>query len=160
MLTETLTFCIGQSIASTADSHSDEHFYCHCGVRVLTRLRNCTVRKDSLAPSGRVEDRRHDDSLTSTRRTVAGQMERSRCRLDSLVRSSGPHHTAGCGGTRLDLQSSPCSSTLPSLLPFAKAKSNSTLTISTNSETVTSTYRERRSSEHEKSNIKRGTVGT
>jgi hypothetical protein len=154
LLTETLTFCSGQLIVSTADSHSDDYFYCRCGVRVLTRLRNCAVRKDSLALSGRVEDHRHGDSLPSTRHTVAGQMERSRCRLDSLVQSSGPLHIAGRGGTRSDLQSSPCSSTLPPSLPFTKAKPNSTVTIGTNSVTATSTRLERRSSEHGKSNIK------
>ena len=84
---------------------------------------------------------------TSTRRMVAGRKERSRCRLDSLARSPGLLHTVGCGDTRLDLQSSPCSSTLPSSLPFAKAESNSTSTISTNSETATSKRIECRSSE-------------
>jgi len=111
--------------------------------------------------SGRVEGRRHDDSLTSTRRTLAGQTERSRCRLDSLVRFLGPLYTVGWCGTRSDLQSSPCSSTLPSSLPFAKAKakSNCTVTIGTNSETAASTRLERCSSEHEKSNVKRETLG-
>jgi hypothetical protein len=154
LLTEPQAFCSGQLIASSADSHSDEYFYCRCRVRALTRLRSGAVRKDSLAPSGRVEDRRHGDPLPSTRCTVAGQMERSRCRLDSLVQSSGPLHIAGRGGTRSDLQSSPCSSTLPSSLPFAEAKSNSTVTIGTNSVTATSTRLERCSSEHWKSNIK------
>ena len=129
-------------------------------MRAITGLRNSAARQALLAGSGQVDGRRHDDSLTSTRRTVAGQMERSRYRLGFLVRSFGPLHIVGCGGTRPDLQSSPCSSTLPSLLPFAKAEWNHTLTISTNSETVTSTRLERRSSEHEKSNIKRETVGT
>jgi hypothetical protein len=44
LLTETLTFRNGQLITSTADSHSDEHLYCRCGVRVPTRLRSCAVR--------------------------------------------------------------------------------------------------------------------
>ena len=129
-------------------------------MRAITGLRNSAARQALLAGSGQVDGRRHDDSLTSTRRTVAGQMERSRCRLGFLVRFSGPLHIVGCGGTRPDLQSSPCSSTLPSLLPFAKAKLDTTLTIGMNSETATSTHLERHSFEHEKSNIKRETVGT
>ena len=125
-----------------------------------TGVRNGAAQQALLAESGQVDGRRHDDLLTSTRRTVAGRKERSRCRLDSLVRTYGPLHIVGCGGTRPDLQSSPCSSTSPSLLPFARAEWNSTLTIGTNSETVTSTHLERRSIEHEKSNIERENVGT
>jgi len=32
LLTETLTLCSGQLIASSAELHSDEYFYCRCGV--------------------------------------------------------------------------------------------------------------------------------